>query len=73
MAITYFIFHSFDLLLDELLIGVATLIVLTDNLMLKNSIKMIEDYSKLTTLKNNLEYTLLSEKILNKLFYGINI
>ena len=62
MAITYFIFHSFDLLLDELLIGVATLIVLTDNLMLKNSIKMIEDYSKLTTLKNNLEYTLLSEK-----------
>ena len=62
MAITYFIFHSLDLLLDELLIGVATLIVLTDNLMLKNSIKMIEDYSKLTTLKNNLEYTLLSEK-----------
>lgn len=48
---------------DEILICVATILILTDNLMLKNNVSMIEDYSKLNTLKKKIEkYSLLKEK-----------
>lgn len=51
------------LVADEILICIATILVLTDNLMLKNDAIMIEDYSKLNTLKKKIEdYTLLSER-----------
>lgn len=51
------------LIADEILICIATILVLTDNLMLKNDAIMIEDYSKLNTLKKKIEdYTLLKDK-----------
>ena len=68
MAITYWVFKEPRLIVDELLISVAALIVITDNLMLKNSIKMIEDYSRLTSLKEKLENTLLDEKDIEHIY-----
>ncbi len=62
MAITYWIFKEPKLIADELLISIAALIVITDNLMLKNNVKMIEDYSRLNSLKEKLENSLLNEK-----------
>ena len=51
------------LIADEILICIATILVLTDNLMLKNDAIMIEDYGKLNTLKKKIEdYTLLKDK-----------
>jgi uncharacterized membrane protein len=51
------------LVADEILICMATILVLTDNLMLKNDAIMIEDYSKLNTLKKKIEdYTLLNTR-----------
>ena len=48
---------------DEILLCIATILILTDNLMLKNSVIMIEDYSKLNTLKNKIEnYTMMEDK-----------
>ncbi len=48
---------------DEVLICIATILILTDNLMLKNNSIMIEDYSKLNALKNKIEdYTLMEER-----------
>lgn len=51
------------LVADEILLCIATILVLTDNLMLKNDAIMIEDYSKLNTLKKKIEdYTLIKER-----------
>ena len=48
---------------DEVLICIATILILTDNLMLKNSSIMIEDYSKLNALKDKIEkYSLMEER-----------
>ena len=48
---------------DEILICIATILILTDNLMLKNSASMIEDYSKLNTLKYKIEnYTIMEDR-----------
>jgi len=48
---------------DEILICIATILILTDNLMLKNSASMIEDYSKLNTLKYKIEnYTIMKDR-----------
>ena len=48
---------------DEVLICIATILILTDNLMLKNNSIMIEDYSKLNALKYKIEnYTLMEDR-----------
>lgn len=48
---------------DEILICIATILILTDNLMLKNNAIMIEDYSKLNTLKYKIEnYSIMEDK-----------
>lgn len=49
-------------IVDELLIAIALIIILTDNLMLKNSPVMIEDFSKLNVLKDKLENTLMDSR-----------
>ena len=43
------------LIVDELLLGISLLIMLTDNLMLKNNANMIEDFSRLNMIKDKLE------------------
>jgi len=50
------------LIVSEILLCVTTIIMLTDNLMLKNDISIIEYSSKLKTLKNRLAWTLIDEK-----------
>ena len=51
------------LIVDEILICIALIIVLTDNLMLKNNDEIAEDYERLNMLKDKIdEYTLLDEK-----------
>lgn len=62
MIITAFIIKEHSILWDELLISIAVLIVLTDNLMMKNSPRIAEDYSRLKGLKEKLENTLLGER-----------
>ncbi len=48
---------------DEILICMATILVLTDNLMLKNHPIMIEDYSKLNMLKDKIEnYSMMEDR-----------
>lgn len=48
---------------DEVLICIATILILTDNLMLKNNSIMIEDYSKLNALKYKIEnYSLMEDR-----------
>lgn len=48
---------------DEILICIATILILTDNLMLKNNVLMIEDYSRLNTLKYKIEnYSIMEDK-----------
>ncbi len=48
---------------DEVLICIATILILTDNLMLKNNSIMIEDYSKLNALKDKIEnYSLMEDR-----------
>lgn len=48
---------------DQLLLCIALIIMLTDNLMLKNDPIMIEDFSKLNALKDKIQdYTLINEK-----------
>ena len=42
-------------LVTELLIGVSTLIILTDDLMMKNDPIIAEDYSRLNALKYKIE------------------
>lgn len=48
---------------DELLLGICLIIVLTDNLMLKNNPIISEDYSKLNLLKNRIvDYTMMEDR-----------
>ena len=48
---------------DEILVCIATILILTDNLMLKNNVMMIEDYSKLNTLKYKIQnYSIMEDK-----------
>lgn len=48
---------------DEILICVALLIMLTDNLMLKNRVDMIEDYCRVNGLKEKIEnYTIMEDR-----------
>lgn len=48
---------------DEILICMATILILTDNLMLKNNAIMIEDFSKLNALKDKIEnYSLMQDR-----------
>jgi len=48
---------------DEILICIATILILTDNLMLKNNAIMIEDFSKLNTLKDKIEnYSIMQDR-----------
>jgi uncharacterized membrane protein len=48
---------------DEILLCISLIIMLTDNLMLKNSVKMIEDYSKINGLKQKIEnYTMMEDR-----------
>lgn len=51
------------IVVDEILICIATILVLTDNLMLKNSVIMIEDFSKLNALKDKIEdYSIMKDR-----------
>lgn len=48
---------------DEILVCIATILILTDNLMLKNNVMMIEDYSQLNTLKYKIQnYSIMEDK-----------
>ena len=48
---------------DEVLICISLIIMLTDNLMMKNSIKMIEDFSKINCFKDKIEnYTMMEDR-----------
>ena len=63
IAITAIILPGTYLIADELLLCIATIIILTDNLMMKNDVSMIEDYSKLNALKNKIDnYTLMEDR-----------
>ena len=62
MLITAILTKGSYLVADEFLICIATILILTDNLMLKNNANLIGDYSKLNTLKYKLENTLLDER-----------
>ncbi len=63
ITLTAFLADDKYLIADELLLCIATILVLTDNLMLKNKVTAIEDFSKLNALKDYIEeYSLLEEK-----------
>jgi len=63
MFLTYMVTKNVYLMINELFIGIITLLVLTDNLMLKNDTILVNEYSNLIVLKNKLkEYTMLDEK-----------
>lgn len=48
---------------DEVLLSISLIIMLTDNLMLKNSVNMIEDYSKVNRLKKKIEdYSMMEDR-----------
>ena len=51
------------IIVDEVVICIATILILTDNLMLKNNAIMIEDFSKLNTLKYKIEnYSMMEDR-----------
>ena len=51
------------ILADEILLCIATLIIFTDNLMLKNEVTMIEDCSRLNSLKYKIQnYSLMKDR-----------
>ena len=62
VVITQLIAPNSFLIIDEILFAMALIILLTDNLMLKNSPIMIEDFSKLNALKDKLENTLMDTR-----------
>ena len=65
---TNFFFPNSYLIADEILLGVAFIIVFTDNLMLKNSPSMIEDFSKINQMAERLENTLMNERNVEEVF-----
>lgn len=51
------------LIADELLLWISTIIMFTDNLMMKNQIKVVKDYCNLNSIKEKLEnYSLLKDR-----------
>ena len=51
------------LIADELLLWISTIIMFTDNLMMKNQIKVVKDYCNLNSIKEKIEdYTLLKDR-----------
>lgn len=69
MLITGLFTNVRGLVLDELLITIALIICLTDNLMLKNSERMAEDFSKLNALRDKIkDYTLSNERDIEQIF-----
>lgn len=69
MTITGFFVEARGLILDELLVSIALIICLTDNLMLKNSVIAIEDFSKLNCLKDKIQdYTLSDQRDIEQIF-----
>lgn len=59
---TYYFSSVRGLVFDEMLISIALLICLTDNLMLKNSNLIIKDYCKLNNLKEKIDFSLMDER-----------
>ena len=48
---------------DEILICISLIIMLTDNLMMRNSVKMIEDFSKINSFKDKIEeYSMMEDR-----------
>lgn len=69
MLITGLFTNVRGLVLDELLIAIALIICLTDNVMLKNSVIMIEDFSKLNALRDKIkDYTLSNQRDIEQIF-----
>lgn len=67
MVITMIFSKNQIALVTELLIGVSTLIILTDNLMTKNDPIITEDYSRLNALKYKIEnYSMMQDKDVNQ-------
>lgn len=63
MVITAIINNNQFILAAELIIGISTLIILTDDLMMKNDQEAVVDYSKLNALKSKIEnYSMMQEK-----------
>ena len=63
MIISAILIYNKYLLTGELLIGIAALIMFTDNLMTKHDPIMAEDYSRLNALKNKIEkYSMIDDK-----------
>ena len=51
------------LIADELLLWISTIIMFTDNLMMKNQIKVVKDYCNLNSIKEKIEnYSLLKDR-----------
>lgn len=69
MIITAIFSSVRGLILDELLLCIALIICLTDNLMLKNSEAIVEDFNKLNALKNKIkDYTMMDERDIEQIF-----
>ena len=63
IALTYFFIPAKYLVADEILICISTIILLTDNLMLKNNPSMLEDYNRLNLLKNKIKnYSMMEDR-----------
>ena len=63
MTITTVLHGNSYILVSELIIGVTTLIMLTDDLMMKNDAQIILDYNELNLLKRKIQnYSMMKEK-----------
>lgn len=63
IAFTAIFADSRYIVADEILLCVATILVLTDNLMMKNNAIMINDYSRLNSLKHFINnYSIMNDK-----------
>ena len=63
MTITAVLHGNSYILVSELIIGVTTLIMLTDDLMMKNDAQIILDYNELNLLKQKIQdYSMMKEK-----------
>lgn len=68
ILITNFLAPNSYLIVDEILLGMALIIVLTDNLMLKNLPIMIEDFSRINQMADKIENTLMNERNVEEVF-----
>ena len=69
IIITHFVTPFKYLVVDEILICIASIIMLTDNLMLKNNPRMVEDYSRLNMLKDKIkDYSMMEDKDIEQVF-----